>query len=62
MNMFSEMEPLPDMAFCNDFANPEDIVFECNDPRDCCAGMREEYIIRKFTFHIFFANFCFLKL
>ena len=43
--MFSEMEPLPDMAFCNDFANPEDIVVECNDPRDCCAGMREEYIM-----------------
>merc|ERR1711915_193881 len=46
-NMSSEMEALPDMkdSFCNDFANPQDNVVECNDPGDCCASMREEHII-----------------
>ena len=45
--MSSEMETLPDMAdqFCNDFAEQQDNVVECNDPGDCCASMKELHIM-----------------
>ena len=33
---------MPDLAYCNDFATPEDIVTDCTAPGDCCASMKEE--------------------
>ena len=43
--MSSEMERIPDTAFCNDFASPTDLLTDCSDPGDCCASMKEEHIM-----------------
>jgi len=37
-----EAQSMPDLAYCNDFATPEDIVTDCTAPGDCCASMKEE--------------------
>ena len=39
-----EPEPLPEGDYCNDFANPTDILTKCTQPSDCCASTKEEII------------------
>ena len=34
---------LEDVAFCGDFATPEDITTNCANGDDCCASVKEYF-------------------
>jgi len=36
-------EPIDGLAFCENFATPEDFVTTCSNDGDCCADMKEYY-------------------
>merc|ERR1712142_457139 len=35
--------PLPDLPYCQDFANPDDITINCLNTDDCCATVKEYF-------------------
>ena len=38
-----EEEAMEGVAFCGDFAKPEDITTNCANGDDCCASLKEYY-------------------